>query len=814
MRLRILIPPNLESSAQRDAIPIKLEVAQNDGAIARPESIPPEKFAELDDNERAAAFSLLQWSNGSLTSFLQLDRAQLRQLTEFLLAAPVFFWVNRSQEPIAWNGHELVDVSRHLSAEDTDSQTRSESDPPRTSKPKERARFEGAPMTVDGSQHYLSIGLPSREHPRYAEIRELLDFHRFKLEPSNRKWWLRDRHQTLNFLGGHWDDLENRYGATFSENFLQRMDTVKDVRLSAQVQEDGNAYSLHLTLSAGNADPRQISQSLNSGRNYIESGERVYLLKKKRVEELHSLQKTLQGSPDAPLLHQGVYRVALSSAPQIESKLVELNPNFKPPATWRRRSAALRDLDQLKQPALTPALDATLRPYQKIGVAWLRHLFDHQLGGILADEMGLGKTIQALALVSSLNQSTTAPEPSLVVCPASLVENWRREAALHAPDLNVFVNHGQNRFRDAGDLENVQLVVTSYSTLARDQARFATLNFQCIIADEAQHIKNRRAQVTKALLSLEAPGRFLLTGTPIENRIQDLMSLLDFILPGGWKDIPKDARGEERQWHERRILELAAPYILRRSKEEVAPELPEKLEHVLYVEMTPEQRTLYDATKQDAETELQTLADSGASDGAMRMKTLTQLLRLRQACCDPRIVAPAAAPESSAKRASFLELFQESIDGGHRILVFSQFVSILSFLKEELDALDAPYCYLDGSTRKRMEQVDRFQTDPSIPVFLISLKAGGTGLNLTGADTVIHFDPWWNPAAESQATDRAHRIGQTKVVTSYKLIVSNSVEENVLQLQASKRKLLKDVFDASEIAQSKMGLDDLRSLLS
>ena len=229
--------------------------------------------------------------------------------------------------------------------------------------------------------------------------------------------------------------------------------------------------------------------------------------------------------------------------------------------------------------------------------------------------------------------------------------------------------------------------------------------------------------------------------------------------------------------------------------------------------MTDAQKRVYEQTKRFAENEIADLEKSGATEGAVRMKTLTQLLRLRQTCCDPRLLDKTLEPEASAKRASFLELLEEAIDGGHRILVFSQFVSILSLLKEELEQQSIDFCYIDGSTRNRMAQVDRFQESDEIPIFLISLKAGGTGLNLTGADTVIHFDPWWNPAAEAQATDRAHRIGQSKVVTSYKLIVADSVEEKVLHMQNQKRKLLEDIFDASEAANAKVSLTDLKDLI-
>ena len=334
-----------------------------------------------------------------------------------------------------------------------------------------------------------------------------------------------------------------------------------------------------------------------------------------------------------------------------------------------------------------------------------------------------------------------------------------------------------------------------------------------MIGDEAQHLKNRKTNNAKAMSSLSSEGRVLLTGTPIENSVSDLLSLLEFLMPGARPNLPPSSRGDERIWHEQRILKEAAPYLLRRSKKQVAPELPEKIEQLLFVEMTEDQQECYANIRQSAESELSKLADSGASEGAMRMKTLTQLLRLRQTCCDPRLIDPDFPADQSAKLNAFRELLYTCLEGGHRLLVFSQFVKVLQLLKAELEAAGLTFCYLDGSSKDRMAQVDRFQEDDTVPVFLISLKAGGTGLNLTAADVVVHFDPWWNPAAEAQASDRAHRIGQDKQVTVYKLITSGTVEENVLQLQKGKRKLLEQVFEESEAANLSLGVNDLRELI-
>jgi SNF2 family DNA or RNA helicase len=465
---------------------------------------------------------------------------------------------------------------------------------------------------------------------------------------------------------------------------------------------------------------------------------------------------------------------------------------------------------------VTAAFDLVLRPYQRIGAAWLWHLHRAGLGGVLADEMGLGKTLQALALLCAVQQGGGA---SLVVCPASLVENWRREAARFAPQLRVFVHQGDRRLKSPGELAAWDLVITSYGTLTRDRELLSAAEFACIVADEAQHVKNRRSQNAQALRSLRARGRFLLTGTPVENSLDDLRSLFEFILPGYLERVPRGARGEERSWLDERLRAKTAHYILRRTKLAVAPELPARIEQVVWCTMEPAQAALYRAFREKSERELFDLEASGAGDARLRLAALTQLLRLRQICCDPRLVAGASegAPfDGSAKLESFREILDEATDDGHRLLVFSQFTSLLALLRGELASSGVPHCYLDGSMNPsaRQAEIDRFQETADIPVFLLSLKAGGTGLNLTAADTVVHFDPWWNPAVEAQATDRAHRIGQTRIVTAYKLVCSDSVEERVLSLQEEKRALLAGVFEASDAAAQMLSLADLRSLLS
>jgi SNF2 family DNA or RNA helicase len=316
------------------------------------------------------------------------------------------------------------------------------------------------------------------------------------------------------------------------------------------------------------------------------------------------------------------------------------------------------------------------------------------------------------------------------------------------------------------------------------------------------------------LRALRARGRFMLTGTPLENSLDDLRALFEFLLPGFLDRLPSGLRADERAWHDARLRARTAPYLLRRTKKSVAPELPAKLEQTIWCEPTAAQSKLYRDMQQRTEREMIDLAAGGANEAKLRFALLTQLLRLRQICCDPRLVAPDSSADHSAKLEALRELLAEALDDGHRVLIFSQFTSLLALLRAEFDEQETAYCYLDGSmtTRARQAEVDRFQNSPDVPVFLLSLKAGGTGLNLTAADTVVHFDPWWNPAVEAQATDRAHRIGQTHQVTTYKLVCSGTVEEKVLALQQEKRALLADVFEASDAAAAKLSLDDLKSL--
>jgi superfamily II DNA or RNA helicase len=459
-------------------------------------------------------------------------------------------------------------------------------------------------------------------------------------------------------------------------------------------------------------------------------------------------------------------------------------------------------------------LGKRLRDYQRQGVSWLWRLAESNLGGILADEMGLGKTVQTLAFLLARH----SPEPALIVCPTSLTTNWKNEAQKFTPELKVLVLEGPERHTRFSQIADAQLVLTSYALLQRDAERYRDLQFSTVILDEAQHIKNPDTQNAQAAVALHARHRFVLTGTPMENSVRDLWSLMNFVLPGYLgsrtdfreryeQPLAREAAPEVQ----RRLARRMRPFLLRRKKTDVAKELPEKLEQLVVCDLSAPQRAAYDGLLREIQTGL---TSERGNAGAVRTKMLLGLLRLRQVCCDLRLTGAAGKSDESAKLELLDELLEEAIDGGHRVLVFSQFVGMLTLIRERLTAQSISYSYLDGQTKERQAVVDRFQNDSSIPVFLMSLKAGGVGLNLSAADTVIHFDPWWNYAAEAQATDRAHRIGQTRVVTSYKLIARDTVEEKIVKLQARKRSASEATVGSEEPLMSGLTTADLEELLS
>lgn len=460
-------------------------------------------------------------------------------------------------------------------------------------------------------------------------------------------------------------------------------------------------------------------------------------------------------------------------------------------------------------------INADLREYQKDGVRWLKSMTGRGFNVILADEMGLGKTLQALTLLADTLGHDSPP--ALVVCPTSLVENWVREAEKFVPEFKVTAVTGNKRGDIWQESSDSNLIVTSYAIIKRDYHFLEKRSFTYLILDEAQHIKNPSTANARTCKAIAAKQRLVLTGTPLENSPDDLWSIFDFLHPdmlgsyhsfrNYYSDIDKD--------HDKQ-LNLAArvsPFILRRKKAQVCTELPPKQEQVLFCEMEASQRKLYDTIMNAGRVQLSHLAQQ--KKPTANLEILTILMRLRQICCHPDLLPSELNSDThdSAKMDLLKELILENIDSGHKMLLFSQFTSLLQLIKPWLEEEAIKYEYLDGSTKDRQARVDHFNSSPEIPLFLLSLKAGGTGLNLTSADTVIIFDPWWNPAVESQATDRTHRIGQLRSVTGVKLVVKDTIEEKILALQQRKAELFQNLVENNEAAAEKLSIEDLEFLL-
>ncbi len=649
----------------------------------------------------------------------------------------------------------------------------------------------------------------------------------FSAPDSEGKMQLAGQNAVLNFFARDFPKLQREWHVTLEEK-LERTTVQNMERIEPQFQITSSGvqwFDLGVVFSTGGGEqfsPAEIQRLLLSGQSHtrLKNG-KVALFDTEALEEL---QETLRDC--APQQHGQGYRVS-----NVQSGF--LNSTFKQktgwrveaPKTWRERADRQSGETRLECPPLGD-LENVLRLYQKHGVAWLHFLRENGFGGILADEMGLGKTLQTLAFLQNLKlgilNQPAQRAPFLIVCPTSLVFNWVAEAKKFTPSLQALALHGPERHRLFEQIPRTDIVVTSYALIRRDLERYRDMMFDVLVLDEAQHIKNRQTQNAQAVKAIKAQQRIVLTGTPMENSVLDLWSIFDFLMPG-YLGSAQDFREryelpivkEKDASAQARLGRRLRPFLLRRLKREVAADLPAKLEQVSFCELTADQRGVYQQVIEASRKEvLEAVGVQGLAKS--RMVVLSALLRLRQICCDLRLLKLEGvdASVSSGKLELFNELLEEVIDGGHRVLVFSQFVSMLTLIRHHLEEQEIEFCYLDGSTNNRAAVVERFQTNTAIPVFLISLKAGGIGLNLTGADTVIHFDPWWNPAVEDQATDRAHRIGQTKLVTSYKLIARDTVEEKILILQNRKREIIRATIGGEEEFSATLTWEEIQDLLS
>ncbi len=613
--------------------------------------------------------------------------------------------------------------------------------------------------------------------------------------------------------------LEEGVPALLAEGEVYLSDAFRDLqaappKISVGVSVQGSVLDLEVdTGEFPVSELKALLKSLHQKKRYHRLRDGRLLRLDDSLEVLDELNETLELS--GAKLGQNHAQLPLYRAPSLDWALSgQTGVRFNRDDAFRRIS---RSFHAVKDSEYAPpvSLQKTLRKYQRDGYRWLRTLDGYGMGGILADDMGLGKTVQVLSYLLAMKQNGQTL-PSLIVCPASLVLNWAEECQKFTPELSCVVVDGDaaHRAELAESWPAADLVVTSYDLLRRDEALYEGQEFYACILDEAQAIKNHTTQKYKAVCKVRSRVRFALTGTPVENRLGELWSIFSFLMPGylpSYKSFcsrfEKPIVQEEDQTAVRRLNQLTGPFILRRMKSDVLKELPPKTENVYRIELEEEQRKLYLAAVVDAREKLQ------AAKPEDKMAVFAVLMRLREICCDPRLIAD-NWEGGSAKLDACAELVSSAVEGGHRILLFSQFTSMLELLAKRLDAEGISHFTLQGSTPKpvRAELVRRFNGG-EVSVFLISLRAGGTGLNLTAADIVIHYDPWWNVAAQNQATDRAYRIGQQNPVQVYKLIAQDTIEEKIVELQQAKQSLADTVTGTADGAILSMQPDELLQLL-
>ncbi len=569
------------------------------------------------------------------------------------------------------------------------------------------------------------------------------------------------------------------------------------------------------------ADPESLPEDERISLRLDDDGEEYLAIPTRKLHAILGILTEI--FDDSPLTDSDSIRVHPLRAAQLLARGGEDGLVNRAPTRVRQLAEDFASLRPTVDPEAPADFRATLRPYQRDGFRWLQFLREQGVGGILADDMGLGKTIQTLCHLHHEKISGRADLPTLIIAPKSVVPNWEKEARKFAPSLSVLVLQGPKRKKYYPVMGYSDLVITSYPVLLRDAEELLLQSFHYVVLDEAHTIKNATARVTRAAYRIDARHRLCLSGTPIENHLGELWSLFHFLMPGflGSEEsftrcfrIPIEKHRDETR--RRRLAERVAPLMLRRTKSLVATDLPPKTEIVSKVELDSCQIDLYEAVRAAVQREVRDEIERHGIEGS-RLLVLEALMKLRQICCHPRLLSLPSAREvsESAKLRLLLEWLPGMAAEGRRILIFSQFTRMLDLIEEELDGLGIPYLTLTGQSRDRGALCDRFQSG-AVPVFLISLRAGGTGLNLTRADTVIHYDPWWNPALESQATDRAYRIGQKNPVFVYKLISEGTIEEKILMLQDKKRALFEGILEGApqKLDFSEKDLDNLLAPIS
>lgn len=645
----------------------------------------------------------------------------------------------------------------------------------------------------------------------------------FMLDSANARLVLVNDEKIYNFLSKEIEDYMKKFEVLVAENFKKK--DIKKIKIkSIGVKIENNLLDINLEDFKFNIyEIKDIINKYKLKRKFykLKDGTYISLEKNNSLDFLENVVDNIE--IDYVNSEGGTIKLPIYRAMYLEKLFKEMNnTNIQKNEYYKKMISEIEDRHIDINTKIPKKLNTELRTYQKIGYKWLKTLEQYKMGGILADDMGLGKTVQVLTVILSyIQENKEKAKNSIIVCPSSLTLNWYNEIQKFTPTIKTLVISGDylERKRKIETINNYQIVITSYDSLKRDIDLYTQYNFKYIVADEAQYIKNNNTKNSKAVKLINAETKFALTGTPIENSLSELWSIFDFIMPGylyKYKkfkelyEIPIIKNQDEEKMN--KLKKQIEPFILRRTKSEVLTELPDKTVTILSNEMKEEQYSIYMSYMAQARDEIMYQIDMKGFEKS-QIKILSLLMRLRQICCHPKLFLSEYTGESS-KLNQCIEIIQDAVLGEHKILLFSSYTSMFEIIEEQLKKLKINYLKLTGQTKvgERIKLVDEFNTNKDIKVFLISLKAGGTGLNLTGADMVIHYDPWWNLSAENQATDRTYRIGQKKNVQVYKLITKNSIEEKIYELQQKKAKLIDNMLSTDATFISKLSKDDIMAL--
>ena len=645
----------------------------------------------------------------------------------------------------------------------------------------------------------------------------------FMFDKQNSRLILTDEEKIYNFLSEEIEEYMQKFEVLATDNFKKKeIRKPKISSIGVKVENDLLKVDL-LDLDFDIKEIKNIMKKYSLKKKYhrLKDGSFLDLEQNETMDFITSLFENEEITYDE--IKKGEIRLPISRSMYLDRILQNINANIEKNDEYKKIVNQIARKEMEEEIKLPKGLNTNLRNYQKVGFKWLKILDYYKFGGILADDMGLGKTVQILAVILSYIEENKNPKPSIVVCPSSLTLNWNNEIKKFAPNIKTLVIHGtaEERKKQIRNIKKYNLIVTSYDLLKRDLEDYkeANCDFKYIVADEAQYIKNNSTQNAKAIKEINSETRFALTGTPIENSLSELWSIFDFIMPGylyGYRkfkelyEIPIVKDNDE--YTIEKLKMLIEPFILRRNKKEVLTELPDKTISILNNAMQDEQLKIYMSYMASAKQEVKQELKENSFEKS-QMKILSLLMRLRQICCHPSLFISNYKGESS-KLNQCIEVLKDAISAGHKILLFSGYSSMLEIIEESLKKENIKYFKLTGQTKvgDRIKLVEEFNNNDDIKVFLISLKAGGTGLNLIGADMVIHYDPWWNLSAENQATDRTYRIGQKKNVQVYKLITKDSIEERIYELQQKKANLAKTMLSTDTTFVNKLTKDDIMAL--